>query len=218
MRLFCRVFGKRTSIRVHRLCNSKKGAPSIKNSIISVVWACEVLKSNADESFKKLKWLGCFTQSDLPSFLPFPIFQRERSVVEFPLKDVVREGLLVAFREERVWRGGVAGGQTGVEVDTLHVEIAPCAVHQSSTRVADPQHRPWQIQRGEISSPSYQLVCIVPGYIMAMAPQTSQQCNEKFHPFFCSFLHWHFTFVKDAKVRARRDYLKTELNWPSTCR
>ena len=94
-------------------------------------------------------------------FLPFPIFEREGAVVELPLEDVDWEGpVVVVGGEVRVRGGGVTGGQAGVEVDTLHVEIAPSAVHQSSTRVADLQHRPWQIQRGEISSPSYQLVCI----------------------------------------------------------
>ena len=67
--------------------------------------------------------------------------------------------------------GGVGGGQTGVEVDTLHVEITARTVHQSSTRVADLQHRPWQRQRGEPTSPLYQLYLepvIVSGDIMAL--------------------------------------------------
>ena len=66
-------------------------------------------------------------------------------------------------REEGVRGGGDGGGQAGVEVDTLHVEITACTVHQSSTRVADLQHRPCQRQRGEITSPLYQLVRIVAG-------------------------------------------------------
>ena len=136
--------------------------------------------------------------------LPFPIFQRECPVVEFPLEEIVREGLVVLLREEGVRGGGPGGGEAGVEVDALHVEIAPCTVHQAPTRVADLQHRPWWIQRGEISSPSDQLVCIVPGYIMVMAQQTSQQGEEKFHPFFCSFLDWHFTFVNETLVRDRQ--------------
>ena len=85
-------------------------------------------------------WLLC----SISSLLPFPIFQRECSVVEFPLEDVDWEGPVVVMRREvRVGGGGVAGGQAGVEVDTLHVEITPRTVHQASTRVADLQHRPW---------------------------------------------------------------------------
>ena len=74
------------------------------------------------------------------SCLPFPIFQRECSVVEFPLEDVVREELLVVRREEGVGSCGVGGGQTGVQVDALHVEIAPRTVDQPSTGVGNLQH------------------------------------------------------------------------------
>ena len=141
---------------------NKLSAVSYEAKYSLFVWS-EVLKSNAEESFKKLKWLGCFTPSDLPSFLPFPIFERECAVVEFPQEDVVGEGLDVPRGEEGVGGGGVGGGQTGVEVDTLHVEITARTVHQSSTGVADLQHRPCQRQWGEMTSPLYQLVCIVAG-------------------------------------------------------
>ena len=75
--------------------------------------------------------------------LPFPIFQRECSVVEFPLQDVVGEGLLVLLREEGMWCGGDGGGQTGVQIDTLHAEVAPRTVHQASAGVGDLQHWSW---------------------------------------------------------------------------
>ena len=88
-------------------------------------------------------WLLC----SISSLLPFPIFQRECSVVEFPLEDVVREGLLVVRREEGVGGGGVGGGQTGVQVDALHVEITPRTVYQPSAGVGDLQDWSCQIAR-----------------------------------------------------------------------
>ena len=51
--------------------------------------------------------------------------------------------------------GGVGGGQTGVEVDTVHVEVTPRTVHQASTGVGDLQHGSCQVQRDEITSPLY---------------------------------------------------------------
>ena len=85
--------------------------------------------------------------------------------------------------EEGVRGGGVGGGQTGVEVDTLHVEITARTVHQSSTGVADLQHRPCQRHWGEMTSSLSQLVCIVEGY----NGSTDITTQEKFHPFFQSF-------------------------------
>ena len=51
--------------------------------------------------------------------------------------------------------GGVGGGETGVEVDTVHVEVTPRTVHQASTGVGDLQHGSCQVQRDEITSPLY---------------------------------------------------------------
>ena len=45
-------------------------------------------------------------------------------------------------REVRVGGGGVAGGQAGVEVDTLHVEVAASTVDHPSTGVHYLQHWP----------------------------------------------------------------------------
>ena len=114
--------------------------------------------------------LKTFIKSTLP-FQPFSILEREGPVVEGPGEDSVVEGRVLLDREEGVEGGGVGGGQAGVEVDTLHVEITARTVHQASTRVADLQHRPWQRQRGELTSPLYQLYLepvIVSGDIMAL--------------------------------------------------
>ena len=88
-------------------------------------------------------WLLC----SIRSLLPFPIFQRECSVVEFPLEDVVWEGLVVVRGEEGVGGGGVGGGQAAVQVDALHVEITPRTVDQPSTGVGNLQHWSCQVSR-----------------------------------------------------------------------
>ena len=75
--------------------------------------------------------------------LPFPVLEREGPVVEGPAEDGVLEGGVVLDREEGVVCGGVGGGEAGVEVETLHGEVTPRAVHQAAAGVHDLQHWAW---------------------------------------------------------------------------